>query len=234
MPSAPRSSGASPRTSFTPWVVHGAHEAGRRPANANTAPYARSASDMPTTDDAGHGERVPGAPTPENVVMHPAAARPFQAAPRNAPATGKGPSPDAPETMRASEPELSPVPMEPAARDDKPASSWSSEQPTGATAEPTVTIAATRERITYTLPVSEARLPASLLARGRPDAIEAGPLVVATSTAFEASPTLPHPPSSPSTTSVDVAATVVPGPVAADDDLLSMALRFGPGARERQ
>lgn len=234
MPSALRSSSASPRTSFTPWVVHGAHETGRRPANGNTAPNAKSASDMPATDDTGHGERVPGAQTPENVVMHPAAARPFQAAPRNAPVNGNGPVPDAPETMRASEPELSPAPIEPAAREDKPATSWSSEQPTGATAEPTVTIAATRERITYTLPVSEARLPASLLARRRPDAIEACPLAVATSTAFEASPALPQPPASPPTAAVDVTATVVPGPVTADDDLLSMALRLGPGARERQ
>lgn len=172
--------------------------------------------------------------------MHPAVARPTPAASRNAPAAGKDVAPDAPETMWAGEAEPGPMPTAPVPA-DMPVSRWSTEPPGGASAEPTVTIAATREHITYTLPVSEARLPASLLARTQP--------APAASTSFDARPPAPllPPPSRPgsatATTPVEPPASApaamgatersaIPGPVATDDEFRTMALRFGPGTRE--
>ena len=176
--------------------------------------------------------------------MHPAVARPAPAASRNAPAAGKDVAPDAPETMRAGQTEPGPMPPAPVQAEGMSVSRWSLEPTGGASAEPTVTIAATREHITYTLPVSEARLPASLLARTQPAVAAAG-----ASTSFDARPPAPllPPPSQPAsatvTTPVDAPASpsaamgateraAIPGPVATDDEFRTMALRFGPGTRE--
>lgn len=112
------------------------------------------------------------------------------------------------------------------------------------TIEPTVTVAATRESVTYTLPASEARLPESLLARAGPRDDVAGvvrqdagvdgltrasirPLPVQVDRpAAEAAPPV----------SVDVERPPVvapaPQPDAHQDALRAIALRFGPQPRE--
>ncbi len=212
------------RPAFNPRVVSGAGDgaASRQPANSNTSPYVHPRSRQP-------------APT-ENVVPHPALSR------GGAPSHDVSRSPYAP---RFDDPGA------PSATGTPPPQAQELVSPVGdklqapLPPEPTVTIAATRESVTYTLPVSEARLPASLLSRiemTRSDspaetAVDITPVDVAGQSATLRTPEQTAVIALPAASQADEnAAIVAAAPVAANagaqDEYQAIALRFGPATRE--
>ena len=227
------------RQPFTPRVVPGAGDPGgsvaaRRPAaNSNTAPNPRPNDDVPR----GEG------PAAENVVPHPALGRgPHGLSPREFPETSRDAGTMPTEAVRTGEADLrfaaGIVDAAPGAR----------VTPAAAPAEPTVTVAATRESVTYTLPVSEARLPATLLARTQMSPIVLSPELPPAAAAPEGGampasevqqPALPLPPPvRPATVSASTPSTseaVAASPAAQiepQDEIRTMAMRFGPASRE--
>ncbi len=206
----------------------------------------------------------------ENVVLHPAVSRPMPLSPRFVPELSRDPEPSASGGRSNSAPGASPAtemptpPGHPQATLHGPAASMAShamatQAPTGLEAvayrldvaaplpsEPMVTVAATRETVTFTLPVSEARLPPSLLARVQmPPVGAADPGVDA---AAVAPPVALPPPLKPNlgagaeptlapATDEDGAALGFDEGASrqhgfASEEARAMALRFGPATRE--
>ena len=189
----------------------------RRPANSNTSPFAKLSSGRPIGSDDGLETQGYEAAPPENVILHPAIARP-------------GPtSPNAPRQMDPSYIEQPLAPVSGALARSQTGGAmpqtiesehWAEpSSPTPRISEPTVIIAATRESVTYTLPVSEARIPASLLARApSTDALHPGRDLIELEKALSA---------------VAYGASGDPNiSVERQDDPTAIALRFGPATRE--
>lgn len=233
------------RTSFNPRVVvRNSDDAGNRHSGSGSgASFARSAE--ASHDVASDAGAAPAAatvpPIAENVVLHPAVSRSGQppAEQADAPSGGVGHDPSA---ALPTEPQASS--QRSVTRNIPPDLRFPVAATRGSAGEPTVTIAATRESVTYTLPVSEARLPPSLLARAVEPPLQ--PLESALPRSLElpeapplASPGEPatasaSPPPLPTT---DPQISVPPPPYAgvsgmATDELRSLALRFGPAKRE--
>ena len=272
---------ATPRAPFMPHVV-GAGQAqsgpARRPANSNTWPHARAPHETrPTAETAAQGFEQSGALMPENVVMHPSTAggRGGTGASIDRDAMSlhgmlppQGPRPQAFDpgatsafaggaaAMAAVQPNEAPISAVAAPVAAPPVAA----PPVATPAEPTVTVAATRETVTYTLPVSEARLPPSLLARAQSKtqvATATAPMPGDATYVVSAAPAkaLP-PPLRPAASVIEADVIALPAsssspmvaakpvvehsaPViqsAAGDtigeDVRSMALRFGPATRE--
>jgi hypothetical protein len=195
-------------------------------ANSNTEPPARPSSQ----------------PRPENVVIHPAMSRPVQ---QSGPERGAELSP-----MRPNVPPLTGTAAEASveARDD----AEPTRQATGPAtpAEPTVTVSATRESISYKLPMSEARLPMSLAGSGRRAVVAEN--IVAADADTPSAPSLPPPlPAAPASATGETSPAAAdthqsPGPAAIShdrqpsenpreapvDDVQTLARRFGPVVRE--
>lgn len=262
------------RPPFMPRVVpfHGETGAGdsRRPANSNTAPFA------PSDNAGAFGAFVPGgkgATRPdvtefdlseaENVVLHPAVSRPMP--PRSMPEPVREPEPPASSGWGnvASTPstpsEMPTPPGHPQGSLHVPAPSINPRAPTGLEAvayrldvevpppaEPMVTVAATRETMTFTLPVSEAWLPPSLLARVQMPPVTTDDRVIDAEVVSPAGalPPPPKPSLGIAAEPVSVPATHAGGTdlgsdertgldqVAGSDEARAMALRFGPATRE--
>ncbi|MGE0697851.1 MAG: hypothetical protein AB7O57_02020 [Hyphomicrobiaceae bacterium] len=226
--------GPPARQPFTPRVVPGARErepqqpaAARPAANSNTAPQSRPASDERSQPQSAENvvphpaigrAPVPGRPAPSERLDHEAAPPEARMA-TSGPASGLAAPGD--DTVR--EPTGSATP-------EAVASPVIELAPAAVAAEPTITVAATRESVTYTLPVSEARLPATLLARlGSADRpVAEPPASVPSETA--APPALPPRPVLPPPARPTVAAA--PAPTETADEIRTLALRFGPGPRE--
>ncbi|MBS0242921.1 MAG: hypothetical protein JSS20_12150 [Proteobacteria bacterium] len=217
-----RSFSAVPRAPFMPRVVTAVPPTGeaaaiRRAANGNTTPSAN----VPSESDV---RRTVPPPLPdvlanaENVVLHPAVNRPTSPVPADGAENANHVGPDTDEKPVASASET--VEVVPARIEPIVASA----------PEKTVTVAATRETVTYTLPVSEARLPASL-AGWRDEAIEAmAPEAAdAAGTAPIVSPPALPPPLKPAAAMRGAAGPAIEP---SGDDVRNLALRFGPAPRE--
>jgi len=196
------------------------------------------------TPEAGNPEPVPG----ENVVLHPAVGR--AAASEKAAGRDEGPSSGGTPEMtepgmvqtRVDNPPSRPEASAPAI--DRPMSAPSDEEPP-AGVERTVTVAATRESVTYTLPVSEARLPDRLLARAESErnvTIAGVPPIESAATAVPTRASMrplrsqselegPAPALSAPGAERAVDSLNTPSPDA-PDGLEAIALRFGPPTRE--
>lgn len=258
--------GETERAPFMPHRVPAGYEADggmgdpmvpRRPANNNTWPQARAGHEgrqgspppLPAFDQSGSN-------LPENVVMHPAVS-----------ATRSG-------AHIATEREIGPGGWpRPAAPDPDAPSASIAQQASGMSGnaalgpivtgpevqivEPTVTVAATRETVTYTLPVSEARLPASLMGRttavniaaAMPTAVEVPGAVspvkilppplaplhnAAEADAIEMTP-VPGGSPDAAVAAIGGSATPINSAISAElagDEIRTLALRFGPAGRE--
>ena len=219
---APRSASAPPSAPWPAPRVNGPVEEitpSSRPANNNTFPLERRGAGESSLRER-EGGASPGyvtpAPSPamaENVVMHPAIVRP---------ANPVGPAP----VQRASDGMLARAlePVPPSA------------------AEPSVTVAAVRETVTYTLPVSDAALPRSLfdvadktekLAEQRPELPE---VAIAAPSAAEAPVISLPPPPLPVQPTPDTGESATPSTHAPEtvdhDDPRTMALRLRPEKRD--
>lgn len=208
------------RAPFQPRVVAGAGDGpspGRRPANSNTSPFAQPPSVRSPSSSEDFDSRVYEPASAENVVFHPAVARPGQPPPP--PPRQTDPSSFDPTSApilgtlaRSQSGSIMPQVVESEHRTDAP-------PPNTRVPEPTVIVSATRESVTYTLPVSEARIPASLLARApSAESPEMGGGIA------EPEWTLPR--------AVDGAPPVQTLTVETQDDPRAIALRFGPVTRE--
>ena len=244
------------RPPFMPHVVQAGHTPGpaaRRPANSNTEPYGEAGSPShPVPSDMQPIPYTDARPA-ENVVMHPAVHRPQSGAtPTGNLAQPSGEMPQPPvATGRISSAALAiqhelaepattwhPAPQAPQEPSDPPLQ-W---QPSSG---PTVTVAATRETITYTLPVSEARLPAALLARSAAISRSADAIAPAADgppapAKRDALPSLPPPqrplsamvPADPGDTREAITPPAPPAVELDADEVGLLARRFGPGNRE--
>ncbi|MDX2158530.1 MAG: hypothetical protein SFW09_18675 [Hyphomicrobiaceae bacterium] len=150
------------RTPFMPQVVQGGASSdgptGHPPANADVACTGFA-------PEARHGGGPPAVSRAENVVLHPAAARPMPAGMADETAVA-GPAPVASAaTTGAAAPHYEQALAMGRNLSTGPDATPAPELQIGRLAEPTVTVAATRETVTYTMPASEARLPPSLTSR---------------------------------------------------------------------
>ncbi len=241
----PQPTDTDDRPTFQPRVVPGAGEVSapsRRPANSNTSPFTRpSSGSVSASGDA--LEPFFSDPTPaENVVLHPAVARTGQPSPTQPrdPEANLADQTVPPTAESSAEPPRAGTTVQVADLARLPGT-----PPPSRPVEPTVTIAATRESVTYTLPVSEARLPASLLGR-----VELSPHAPTSGLAGPASPLSetphvvllqPSEPAGPLALGPTAPGAEAPAPVdgtlpaltpEAQDDFRSIALRFGPATRE--
>jgi len=233
------------RAPFSPRVVaRNSGNTGNRPStSASAPPSARGAE--PSQDpgwEAKPAQKAEAAPlAAENVVLHPAVSRssqpPAEQADVASGTAGLDPSPAV-----STRPE--PSSHRSVTRDVPPDLPFPVAATRGSADEPTVTIAATRESVTYTLPVSEARLPPSLLARAdvsppqppedalpRPLELSEAPYLASPgepATASASPPPLPI--TDPQISIPPPSYAGVPG--MATDELRSLALRFGPAKRE--
>jgi hypothetical protein len=240
---------AGRREPFMPRVVagHGDHDAAPAKRRQQDRSSARETDVAPGAGSVGPGTAWSEVarrndPFGENVVLHPAAGR----------------SPGGQVQRPASEPAPSGQVVPEAGVDSRDLELDATPGTEAVASEPVVTIAATRESITYTVPVSEARLPPSIVSRilqsdatlapahpadnGTPQiALEVGTLPsVAIDPAGPGPVSRTPPPPLPRLEGVARHPSAGQGPAAqsatssADpaDDAQQMALRFGPGSRD--
>ncbi len=228
-PSATR---PQPRSAFTPHVIAGGEaEEPSAPASEHLAAVVEAAGERNGTDAAGrHGPTAASPTATENVVI-------LQAPPRQAQASEPPPLRD----TAPNETIPTPTGRNEIERPEAEPRFAAAHSPARAP-QAVVTVAATREQITYSLPTNDPRLPHaiwSLSQENRPE-LSATDVEAATLPEPEMRPDPALPPPLPSTAPVAAAAPeVVPPadprePANEDtlDEILDLARRFGPSTRE--